>query len=157
MVSLTDFQRIGVGLVGFGLFFILFGMLLYFDSVLLAFGNEFFPSGFWVFGLAGKHPPAEQALAEGGRQQLHGVTRETGHIAGDGTARASPGSGSPAVSCHLSQPWDPRCRLEPPPLRGRCLAAPRGSREQLLNKAPTLCQAGFWNYQRYFILFVFLC
>uniref|UniRef100_A0A8B9PUG1 Golgi transport 1A n=1 Tax=Apteryx owenii TaxID=8824 RepID=A0A8B9PUG1_APTOW len=39
MVSLTDFQRIGMGLVGFGLFFILFGMLLYFDSVLLAFGN----------------------------------------------------------------------------------------------------------------------
>ncbi|XP_027638408.1 vesicle transport protein GOT1A isoform X2 [Falco peregrinus] len=40
MVSLTDFQRIGVGLVGFGLFFVLFGMLLYFDSVLLAFGNR---------------------------------------------------------------------------------------------------------------------
>lgn len=30
---------VGVGLVGFGTFFILFGMLLYFDSVLLAFGN----------------------------------------------------------------------------------------------------------------------
>uniref|UniRef100_A0A8C0I9Y8 Golgi transport 1A n=2 Tax=Telluraves TaxID=3073808 RepID=A0A8C0I9Y8_BUBBB len=45
MVSLTDFQRIGVGLVGFGLFFILFGMLLYFDSVLLAFGNILFLSG----------------------------------------------------------------------------------------------------------------
>lgn len=30
---------IGLGLVGFGAFFILFGMLLYFDSVLLAFGN----------------------------------------------------------------------------------------------------------------------
>ncbi|XP_017943353.1 vesicle transport protein GOT1A isoform X2 [Manacus vitellinus] len=40
MVSLTDLQRIGVGLVGFGLFFLLFGMLLYFDSVLLAFGNR---------------------------------------------------------------------------------------------------------------------
>uniref|UniRef100_A0A8B9PN06 Golgi transport 1A n=1 Tax=Apteryx owenii TaxID=8824 RepID=A0A8B9PN06_APTOW len=45
MVSLTDFQRIGMGLVGFGLFFILFGMLLYFDSVLLAFGNILFLSG----------------------------------------------------------------------------------------------------------------
>ncbi|KAM6041264.1 vesicle transport protein GOT1A isoform 1-T1 [Theristicus caerulescens] len=45
MVSLTDFQRIGVGLVGFGLFFVLFGMLLYFDSVLLAFGNILFLSG----------------------------------------------------------------------------------------------------------------
>lgn len=30
---------IGVGLVGFGLFFLLFGILLYFDSVLMAFGN----------------------------------------------------------------------------------------------------------------------
>ncbi|NXL89871.1 GOT1A protein, partial [Alectura lathami] len=36
---------IGVGLVGFGIFFILFGMLLYFDSVLLAFGNLLFLSG----------------------------------------------------------------------------------------------------------------
>lgn len=31
--------EIGVGITGFGVFFILFGMLLYFDSVLLAFGN----------------------------------------------------------------------------------------------------------------------
>ncbi|XP_031461615.1 vesicle transport protein GOT1A [Phasianus colchicus] len=45
MVTLSDFQRIGVGLVGFGIFFILFGMLLYFDSVLLAFGNILFLSG----------------------------------------------------------------------------------------------------------------
>ncbi|XP_074792233.1 vesicle transport protein GOT1A [Natator depressus] len=45
MVSLTEFQKIGVGLVGFGLFFILFGVLLYFDSVLLAFGNLLFLSG----------------------------------------------------------------------------------------------------------------
>ncbi|KFV71707.1 Vesicle transport protein GOT1A, partial [Dryobates pubescens] len=36
---------IGVGLVGFGLFFILFGILLYFDSVLLALGNLLFLSG----------------------------------------------------------------------------------------------------------------
>uniref|UniRef100_A0A8B9MS95 Golgi transport 1A n=1 Tax=Accipiter nisus TaxID=211598 RepID=A0A8B9MS95_9AVES len=45
MVPLNDCQRIGVGLVGFGLFFVLFGMLLYFDSVLLAFGNILFLSG----------------------------------------------------------------------------------------------------------------
>ncbi|XP_023966083.2 vesicle transport protein GOT1A isoform X4 [Chrysemys picta bellii] len=45
MVSLTEFQKIGVGLVGFGLFFIFFGVLLYFDSVLLAFGNLLFLSG----------------------------------------------------------------------------------------------------------------
>lgn len=31
--------EIGVGVMGFGLFFLLFGVLLYFDSVLLAFGN----------------------------------------------------------------------------------------------------------------------
>ncbi|XP_064856863.1 uncharacterized protein LOC115143662 isoform X1 [Oncorhynchus nerka] len=39
MVSITETQKIGVGLTGFGLFFLLFGVLLYFDSVLLAFGN----------------------------------------------------------------------------------------------------------------------
>nr|XP_045039361.2 vesicle transport protein GOT1A isoform X3 [Desmodus rotundus] len=32
--------EIGVGTTGFGIFFILFGVFLYFDSVLLAFGNE---------------------------------------------------------------------------------------------------------------------
>lgn len=37
--------EIGVGTTGFGIFFILFGMLLYFDSVLLAFGNLLFLTG----------------------------------------------------------------------------------------------------------------
>uniref|UniRef100_A0A8D0G001 Golgi transport 1A n=1 Tax=Sphenodon punctatus TaxID=8508 RepID=A0A8D0G001_SPHPU len=45
MLSITEFQKIGVGLVGFGMFFLLFGALLYFDSVLLAFGNLLFLSG----------------------------------------------------------------------------------------------------------------
>ncbi|XP_008575578.1 PREDICTED: vesicle transport protein GOT1A [Galeopterus variegatus] len=39
MISITEWQKIGVGITGFGIFFILFGILLYFDSVLLAFGN----------------------------------------------------------------------------------------------------------------------
>ncbi|XP_061146433.1 vesicle transport protein GOT1A isoform X1 [Syngnathus typhle] len=39
MVVVTEFQKVGIGLVGFALFFLLFGVLLYFDSVLLAFGN----------------------------------------------------------------------------------------------------------------------
>uniref|UniRef100_A0A8C0VV52 Vesicle transport protein GOT1A n=1 Tax=Castor canadensis TaxID=51338 RepID=A0A8C0VV52_CASCN len=37
--------EIGVGITGFGIFFILFGILLYFDSVLLAFGNLLFLTG----------------------------------------------------------------------------------------------------------------
>nr|XP_057911674.1 vesicle transport protein GOT1A isoform X2 [Doryrhamphus excisus] len=37
--------NIGIGLMGFGLFFLLFGVLLYFDSVLLAFGNMLFLTG----------------------------------------------------------------------------------------------------------------
>ncbi|KAG5835426.1 hypothetical protein ANANG_G00243860 [Anguilla anguilla] len=45
MVTITEFQKIGVGLSGFGLFFLLFGVLLYFDSVLLAFGNVLFLTG----------------------------------------------------------------------------------------------------------------
>ncbi|XP_036923053.1 vesicle transport protein GOT1A isoform X1 [Sturnira hondurensis] len=39
MISVTEWQKIGVGTTGFGIFFILFGVFLYFDSVLLAFGN----------------------------------------------------------------------------------------------------------------------
>ncbi|KAG9352793.1 hypothetical protein JZ751_017369, partial [Albula glossodonta] len=43
---------IGVGLTGFGLFFLLFGVLLYFDSVLLAFGNILFLTGLaFIIGL----------------------------------------------------------------------------------------------------------
>ncbi|XP_026200446.1 vesicle transport protein GOT1A [Anabas testudineus] len=45
MVAITEIQKIGVGLMGFGLFFLLFGVLLYFDSVLLAFGNILFLTG----------------------------------------------------------------------------------------------------------------
>ncbi|XP_067362179.1 vesicle transport protein GOT1A [Channa argus] len=45
MVAITEFQKIGLGLMGFGLFFLLFGVLLYFDSALLAFGNIMFLTG----------------------------------------------------------------------------------------------------------------
>ncbi|XP_056294626.1 vesicle transport protein GOT1A isoform X2 [Pseudoliparis swirei] len=45
MTTVTEAQKVGVGLVGFGLFFLLFGVLLYFDSVLLAFGNVLFLAG----------------------------------------------------------------------------------------------------------------
>ncbi|XP_024086777.2 vesicle transport protein GOT1A [Pongo abelii] len=45
MISITEWQKIGVGITGFGIFFILFGTLLYFDSVLLAFGNLLFLTG----------------------------------------------------------------------------------------------------------------
>ncbi|XP_062402304.1 vesicle transport protein GOT1A [Sardina pilchardus] len=52
MVTITEFQKIGVGLTGFGVFFLLFGVLLYFDSVLLAFGNVLFLSGLsFIIGL----------------------------------------------------------------------------------------------------------
>ncbi|XP_004459133.2 vesicle transport protein GOT1A isoform X1 [Dasypus novemcinctus] len=59
MISISDWQKIGVGTTGFGIFFIIFGILLYFDSVLLAFGNLLFLTGlsliiglrktFWFF------------------------------------------------------------------------------------------------------------
>ncbi|KAG1939651.1 vesicle transport protein GOT1A [Pimephales promelas] len=52
MITITAFQKIGVGLSGFGIFFVLFGILLYFDSVLLAFGNILFLSGLaFIIGL----------------------------------------------------------------------------------------------------------
>ncbi|XP_030230919.1 vesicle transport protein GOT1A [Gadus morhua] len=45
MMEVTQFQKIGIGLTGFGMFFVLFGVMLYFDSVLLAFGNILFLAG----------------------------------------------------------------------------------------------------------------
>eukprot|EP00071_Canis_lupus_P015844 XP_005640983.2 vesicle transport protein GOT1A isoform X1 [Canis lupus familiaris] len=45
MISISEWHKIGVGTTGFGIFFILFGILLYFDSVLLAFGNLLFLTG----------------------------------------------------------------------------------------------------------------
>ncbi|XP_063153626.1 vesicle transport protein GOT1A isoform X1 [Candoia aspera] len=45
MMEITELQKMGVGLVGFGIFFLLFGVLLYMDSVLLAFGNILFLCG----------------------------------------------------------------------------------------------------------------
>uniref|UniRef100_A0A6J0TZE3 Vesicle transport protein GOT1A n=1 Tax=Pogona vitticeps TaxID=103695 RepID=A0A6J0TZE3_9SAUR len=48
MMEITELQKIGVGLMGFGLFFLLFGMMLYMDAVLLAFGNILILSGLAV-------------------------------------------------------------------------------------------------------------
>eukprot|EP00042_Codosiga_hollandica_P039234 m.326568 g.326568 ORF g.326568 m.326568 type:complete len:139 (+) comp55576_c1_seq1:3228-3644(+) len=45
MFNLTDSQKIGVGLVGFGLLFLMLGVLLFFDSALLAMGNIMFLVG----------------------------------------------------------------------------------------------------------------
>ncbi|EPQ25782.1 uncharacterized protein PFL1_06649 [Pseudozyma flocculosa PF-1] len=42
---LTDQQKIGVGLVSFGAFFLLVGIVLFFDAALLALGNVLFTAG----------------------------------------------------------------------------------------------------------------
>ncbi|KAK6626931.1 hypothetical protein RUM44_009408 [Polyplax serrata] len=39
MFEVTDMQKIGVGLAGFGIFFLILGVLLLFDKGLLAIGN----------------------------------------------------------------------------------------------------------------------
>jgi len=52
MMQITDFQKIGVGLAGFGIAFLFLGMLLFFDKGLLAIGNILFISGLaFVIGL----------------------------------------------------------------------------------------------------------
>ncbi|KRZ72078.1 putative Golgi transport protein 1 [Trichinella papuae] len=45
MIEITDCQKIGVGLAGFGIAFIFFGVLFFFDKGLLAIGNILFISG----------------------------------------------------------------------------------------------------------------
>ncbi|CAH0545711.1 unnamed protein product [Brassicogethes aeneus] len=45
MFEITDTQKIGVGLAGFGIFFLFLGVILIFDKSLLALGNILFLSG----------------------------------------------------------------------------------------------------------------
>nr|CAD7445045.1 unnamed protein product [Timema bartmani] len=45
MFEITDVQKIGVGLAGFGVFFLFLGVLLLFDKGLLAIGNILFIAG----------------------------------------------------------------------------------------------------------------
>ncbi|EGD81132.1 vesicle transporter GOT1B [Salpingoeca rosetta] len=42
---LTDLQKIGIGLTGFGIFFLFLGVILFFDHGLLAIGNILFVAG----------------------------------------------------------------------------------------------------------------
>ncbi|XP_055943054.1 vesicle transport protein GOT1B-like isoform X2 [Argiope bruennichi] len=52
MFEITDFQKIGIGLSGFGLFFLFLGVVFLFDKGLLALGNILFLSGLaFVIGL----------------------------------------------------------------------------------------------------------
>ncbi|XP_052223925.1 vesicle transport protein GOT1B-like isoform X3 [Dreissena polymorpha] len=52
MMQITDFQKIGVGLAGFGIAFLFLGILFFFDKGLLAIGNILFIAGLaFVIGL----------------------------------------------------------------------------------------------------------
>merc|ERR1712045_444014 len=52
MIEITDFQKIGVGLAGFGVTFLFLGVIFLFDKGLLAVGNILFLSGLaFVIGL----------------------------------------------------------------------------------------------------------
>merc|ERR1711973_526302 len=52
MIEITDFQKIGVGLAGFGVAFLTLGVLFLFDKGLLAIGNILFISGLaFIIGL----------------------------------------------------------------------------------------------------------
>jgi len=45
---LTDMQKIGVGLTSFGVFFMMLGVMLFFDGALLALGNVLFLGGLFL-------------------------------------------------------------------------------------------------------------
>lgn len=45
MLPITDYQKIGIGVSGFGVFFLFLGVLFFFDKGLLAIGNILFISG----------------------------------------------------------------------------------------------------------------
>ncbi|XP_062513094.1 vesicle transport protein GOT1B-like [Corticium candelabrum] len=45
MIPLSDFQKIGIGLSGFGVIFLILGTVLFFDRGLLAMGNILFIAG----------------------------------------------------------------------------------------------------------------
>lgn len=45
MIAFTDLQKIGIGLSGFGMFFLFLGILFLFDKGLLAIGNILFITG----------------------------------------------------------------------------------------------------------------
>lgn len=52
MISITDTQKIGLGLAGFGISFLFLGVLMFFDKGLLAVGNLLFISGLaFIIGL----------------------------------------------------------------------------------------------------------
>jgi len=52
MMEITDFQKIGLGLAGFGVAFLMLGTVLLFDKGLLAIGNILFLSGLaFIIGL----------------------------------------------------------------------------------------------------------
>ncbi|KAL5007769.1 hypothetical protein ScPMuIL_016575 [Solemya velum] len=52
MMQITDSQKIGVGLAGFGIAFLILGILFFFDKGLLAIGNILFIAGLaFVIGL----------------------------------------------------------------------------------------------------------
>ena len=48
MLPINDYQKVGIGVTGFGLFFLLLGVLLFFDRGLLAIGNILTISGVTV-------------------------------------------------------------------------------------------------------------
>ena len=52
MISISDTQKIGLGLAGFGISFLFLGVLMFFDKGLLAVGNLLFISGLaFIIGL----------------------------------------------------------------------------------------------------------
>ncbi|KXJ13919.1 Vesicle transport protein GOT1A [Exaiptasia diaphana] len=80
MIPITDLQKIGIGVTGFGMFFLFFGVILFFDKGLLAIGNGTLPPEFKRFLHRGTPVVANSSLPDGAKQLCKLLSHQNKHV-----------------------------------------------------------------------------